>query len=78
MTIDRSEQEAAIWAILEPGLVSGLDGALRIYTVLSFARDGLESAPVVHWCARLGNGPEHFGESRLDALAQLAQAAALR
>jgi len=61
-----AEREARIWAVLETELGPKRGATLYLYTV------------GVQWCCRLGNGPEHFGESRLDALAQLAQCVALR
>lgn len=68
-----SEREARIWAVLETALDDNGAPELHIYTVYD-----LPDGRAAQWCARLGNGPEHFGESRLDALAQLAQVVALR
>src|SRR6266516_1186530 len=65
MVPNPAEREARSWAVLEP-VIQDEGNSLVLYTVGS------------SWTCRLGNGPEHCGESRLDALAQLAQAVALR
>ena len=57
-----AEQEAACWRIIEPRLLAGAH--LHQYVIPG-------RSP---YCARFGQGREHFGATRLDALAQLAHA----
>ena len=62
--LDQQIQEARIWAILEPAIVAG--DAVCIEWIGD------------RWRVMMARRAVHYGATRLDALAQLAQAEALR